>query len=71
MNEEEYVEFNNLLTKYRVIVLKEIAKMQDASANNSRNLVKQLRSTDYLRNNMIHRFKNDTDEIKPNEKVEN
>lgn len=53
MNEKDYIDFNNLLTKYRVKVLRMLGQTKDASSSASKTLIKQLRSIDYLRNNMV------------------
>lgn len=53
MNEKDYIVLNDLLTKYRVEVLRRLGRMQDTTSEGSRSLVRQLRSIDYIRNNMI------------------
>ena len=53
MNEKDYIVLNDLLTRYRVEVLRRLGRMKDTTSVGSRSLVRQLRSIDYLRNNMF------------------
>lgn len=50
MDEDEYIELNHLLTKYRVVLLKEFLK-DDIESRDS--ITRQIRSVDNLRANMI------------------
>lgn len=53
MNEKDYIALNDLLTRYRVEVLRMLGRMHDTSTPASKTLVRQLRNIDFLRNNMI------------------
>lgn len=49
MNEEEYIELNHLLTKYRVFLFKEYQEKNPDRTS----ITKQIRSVDVLRANMF------------------
>ena len=70
MNEKDYIVLNDLLTRYRVEVLRRLGRMQDTTSEGSRSLVRQLRSIDYLRNNMILSIDNVTGGIENAEPTE-
>ena len=52
MDEKEYIELNNLLTKYRVVLFKEFLSSSILDSKRD-SISRQIRSVDCLRNNMI------------------
>lgn len=52
MGEDEYIQLNNLLTKYRVKCLKEYS-MDNIDTKYRQKMISQIRSIDNLRKNMI------------------
>ncbi len=63
MNEEEYIQLNHLLTKYRVVLLK--AFLADDPERTS--ITKQIRSVDNLRANMILNLEVDNEPVRNRE----
>lgn len=52
MDEKEYIELNNLLTKYRVVLFKEFLSSSILDSKRD-SISRQIRSVDCLRSNMI------------------
>lgn len=62
MEEKEYIQLNDLLTKYRVTILKELGG-NNVSSTRGNDMVRQLRCIDKLRNGMILIFNKEDENI--------
>lgn len=59
MGEEEYVELQNLLTKLRVVALKELG-FNGIDTRYRNQLIKIVRKVDWLRNNILLKINNES-----------
>ena len=66
MEEEDYIKFNDLLTKYRVKCLKEYSR-NPKDTKYRQKMISQIKSIDNLRKNMILICDEEVEEICSNE----
>ena len=60
MEEREYVELQNLLTKLRVVALKELS-FNGIDSKYRNQLIKTVRKVDWLRNNVLIKIENESE----------